>query len=198
MKKTEIKMQEILSYLESYFSNYGYPPSIREICSNCNLKSTASAHEYLNRLERQGFLSKSPDKKRAYSLTEKNINTFAQAPLIGQVTAGQPILAVENLEGYYPLPPDFNNNDDMFYLQVKGESMIDAGIYNNDKILVKKQETADNGDIIVALIDDSVTVKRFYKKNNQIILHPENQTMSDMIFNDIQIIGKVVGLYRKF
>ena len=143
MKKTELKMQEISSYLENYFSNYGYPPSVREICSNCNLKSTASAHEYLNRLEKQGFLSKSPDKKRAYTLNNNVNPSFKKAPLLGQVTAGEPILASQYLEDYYPLPPEFNNNEDMFYLRVQGESMIEAGIYNNDKILVKKQETAN-------------------------------------------------------
>ena len=200
--KLEEKLNKVYNFLITYIEDNNYPPSVREICKAVDIKSTATVYDYLEKLKSRGLITKQPDKKRAYSLTNsltERFTKFEKAPYIGEITAGQPILAVENFEGYYPLPDDFNNSDNnLFVLKVKGQSMIDAGIYDGDKIIVKQQNNADNGDIVVALIDDSATVKRFFKKGNKIILHPENTSMTDMIFDEVAIIGKVVGLYRKF
>lgn len=196
MKKVDENVNKVYEYVKKYFEENSYPPSVREICTHVGIKSTATAYSYLEKLKKNGLITKTPDKKRAFSLTKKQ--TFSSVPLVGTVTAGTPILAVENIENYIPLPPEFSNSEDLFILRVQGDSMIEAGIFNGDKIIVKKQNTADNGDIVVALLDDSSTVKRFYKKNSKIILHPENQTMCDIILDDVAILGKVIGLYRKF
>lgn len=197
MKKINEKTDKVYKFVINYIDNNGYPPSIREICAKLNIKSTATAYSYIDRLKERGLLEKSPMKKRAITPATKKAN-FASIPLIGTITAGTPIFAVENLEGYCPLPEDFNGAEDDFALRVSGESMINAGIYDKDIIIVKKCDTADNGNIVVALIDDSATVKRFYKKDGKIVLHPENDFMSDMIFDNVQILGIVKGLIRKF
>ena len=197
MGKIDKKLEELYKYIEEYISANGFSPTVRDICSDLQIKSTATAHYYLNKLSKQGLLNKADDKKRAISIAKKSVQTIS-VPLVGTVTAGSPILAVENLEGYYPLPYDYKSDSDLFMLRVRGESMIDAGILNGDKIIVKKQETAENGDIVVALIDDEATVKRFYKKDGKLILHPENETMNDIIVDDANILGVVVGLMRKF
>ncbi len=189
-------LNQIYDFIEEYNLNNGYPPSIREICAKCNIKSTATAHSYVERLKSKGLIEKKSQKKRTLTLSGQNL--FKKIPLVGTITAGQPIFAVENLEGYYPLPPEFSSSDDVFALRVKGDSMIDAGIYDKDVVIVKKQETAENGEIVIALIDDSATVKRFYKANGKIILHPENTTMQDIILSNVQILGTVKGLIRKF
>ena len=196
MKKIEERLQLVYEFVEGFLSDYGYPPSVREIQSKLNIKSTATVYDYLERLKNRGLITKSPTKNRAIGLTKKD--HFDLVPIVGQVTAGTPILAIENLEGYCPLPSDFSNADECFMLNVTGQSMINAGIYDGDKIIVKKQSTADDGDIIVALIEDSATVKRFFKRDGKIVLHPENDTMSDMIFDEIIVLGKVQGLIRKF
>ena len=180
-----------------YIEANGFPPSIREICAKVGIKSTATAYSYVDKLKERGLLGKSPMKKRAITPTYKR-GGYVSIPLVGTITAGSPILAVENLEGYCPLPEDFNGAEDDFALRVSGESMINAGIYDKDIIIVKKCNTADNGSIVVALIDDSATVKRFYKKDGKIVLHPENDAMEDMIFDNVQILGIVKGLIRKF
>lgn len=195
MKKVEEKLEKVYQFTINHIEENGFAPSVREICQKLDIKSTATAYSYLERLKERGLITKSPLKKRALSPT-KDIN-FKNIPLIGTVTAGTPIFAVENLEGYYPLPPEFNC-EDCFALRVQGESMINAGINDKDIIIVKKQETATNGEIVVALIDDSATVKRFYKKNGKIILHPENDYMDDMIFDEVSVLGIVKGLIRKF
>ena len=197
MKKINEKTDKVYKFVIDYIDNNGYPPSIREICAKLGIKSTATAYSYIDRLKERGLLEKSPLKKRAITPATKKAN-FASIPLIGTITAGTPIFAVENLEGYCPLPEDFNGAEDDFALRVSGESMINAGIYDKDIIIVKKCDTADNGNIVVALIDDSATVKRFYKKDGKIVLHPENDFMSDMVFDDVQILGIVKGLIRKF
>ena len=189
-------LNQIYDFIEEYNLTNGYPPSIREICAKCNIKSTATAHSYVERLKSKGLIEKKSQKKRTLTLSGQNL--FKKIPLVGTITAGQPIFAVENLEGYYPLPPEFSSSDDVFALRVKGDSMIDAGIYDKDVVIVKKQETAENGEIVIALIDDSATVKRFYKANGKIILHPENTTMQDIILSNVQILGTVKGLIRKF
>ena len=198
----ENKLNQVYNYLREYIDENNYPPSVREICNAVSIKSTATVYDYLEKLKSRGLITKHADKKRAYSLTDvgdSHYAKFEKAPYIGQITAGQPILAVENFEGYYPLPNEFNNSDNsLFILNVNGQSMIEAGIHDGDKIIVRKQSNADNGDIVVAMVDDSATVKRFFKRKNKIVLHPENSEMTDLIFDDVSIIGKVIGLYRKF
>ena len=197
MKNMEGKLERVYRFVEHYIAENGFPPSVREICEQVGIKSTATAYSYLNRLKDMGRIDKTDSKKRALSLTDKT--ALKRIPLVGTVTAGTPILAVENLEGYYPLLPDFPGSDeDYFMLRVFGDSMIEAGIYDGDKIIVKRQNTADNGEIVVALIEDSATVKRFFKRENKIILHPENSALSDIILNDVVILGIVVGLISKF
>ena len=199
MKKEERqeKLQIVYDYTSKYIEENGFPPSVREICTKCNIKSTATAFSYIEILKSKGLIDKSPSKKRAISLTKSKTNT--SIPLIGVITAGTPIYAVENLEGYCPLPPDFEDEIECFALRVKGESMINAGIFDKDIIIVQKSDYASNGDIVVALIEDSATVKRFYKRDNVVILHPENDDMQDLVFNSgVTILGRVKGLIRKF
>ena len=189
------KMQAVLEYINEYNAEYGYAPTVREICAQLNIKSTASAYYYIEKLTDGGYLSKSPNKNRADSFKK---NASINIPLIGTVTAGQPIFAYENYEDYYSFPAGSFKGSDLFMLSVQGESMIDAGIFDGDKIIVRKQETADNGEIVVALLDDSATVKRFYKRDGHFVLHPENETMQDIIVNEVAILGIVIGLVRKF
>jgi len=193
------KLKDVMNYLSVYIAENGFPPSVREICKELSIKSTATVYYYLEKLNKQGLIKKSPLKKRAVGIINPTKASSISVPVLGKVTAGQPILAVENCEDYLPIPLSmFNSNEDLFALNVKGDSMIEAGIFDKDKIIVKRQSTAENGDIIVALIDDLATVKRFYKKNNKIVLHPENSSMQDMIFDDISILGKLTGLIRKY
>ena len=194
MSKKQEKIRLVYEYIEAYVQDNGFPPSVREICIACNIKSTASVYDYIENLVANGLLSKSTSKKRAITSNKSKCN-YKAVPVIGTVTAGQPILAYENIEGYYPLPDDFGT--DIFMLSVIGNSMIDAGIFNGDKIIVKKQSTAENGDIVVAFFEDKATIKRFYKKDDYVVLHPENCTMQDIILPSINILGKVVGLVRK-
>lgn len=195
MSKIDEKLKSVYAYVENYITENGYAPTVRDICRDLKVKSTATAHSYLNRLSERGLIKKAEDKKRALSVNQQ---ISRGVPLIGTVTAGMPIFATENYEDYYTLPKEFNANEDTFILRVKGDSMINAGILHGDKIVVKKQETAENGEIAVVLIDDSATVKRFYKKDNKIVLHPENDAYSDIIVDDAIILGVVEGLIRKF
>lgn len=197
MKKIDEKINQVYNFTVEFIKDNGFPPSVREICSKLNIKSTATAYSYIERLKDKGLLEKSPLKKRAITLSQK-INDFKAIPLVGTIRAGSPIFAVENLEGYYPLPDEFNTGGEEFALKVQGDSMINAGIFENDIIIVKSQPTANNGEIVVALIEDSATVKRFYKKNGKIVLHPENDTLEDMIFDNVVVLGVVKGLMRKF
>ncbi len=196
MKKIEIKLNEVYNYITNYVNENSFAPSVREICSTLNIKSTATASYYVDKLIERGLLEKSPSKKRTLSLAIKTSN-FKCVPIIGTISAGSPIFAVENLEGYCPLPDELNCSGTEFALKVKGDSMINAGIFDNDIIIVKQQNDAQNGQIVVALIDDSATVKRFYKKQDKIILHPENDTMQDMVYDNVLILGIVKGLMRK-
>lgn len=197
MSKINEKLNKLYEYLNNYHDLNGYPPTVREICNDLQIKSTATAQYYIEKLNERGLIKKDGDKKRTLTINGKGAKSF-EVPLVGTVTAGTPILAVENFEDYYPLPIDFKSEVPTFMLTVKGDSMINAGIYNGDKIIVKKQETAINGDIVVALIDDSATVKRFYKEKDKIILHPENDNMDDIVVDNAVILGVVVGLTRKF
>lgn len=202
MKTLGKKQKQIFEYIKSEVKLKGYPPSVREICKAVGLKSTSTVHGHLNRLETKGYIKRGPTKPRAIEVLEPDFYTnraeFVNVPIIGKIRAGEPILAVENIEGNFTIPLEYVNNDEVFMLRVKGRSMINAGIFDKDLILVRKQNIADNGDIVVALIDDSATVKRFFKENNYIRLQPENSTMSPIIVNKVTILGKVIGLFRKF
>ena len=194
------KQTEILEYIKSQILNKGYPPSVRDICTAVNLKSTSSVHAHLETLEKNGYIRRDPTKPRAVEIIDDNFNLtrreVVNVPLIGQVAAGQPLLAVENITGYFPIPAEFIPKEEVFMLNVKGESMVNAGIYDGDQIIVKQQSTASNGEIVVALVDDSATVKRFYKENGHIRLQPENDFMEPIIVDSCEIIGKVIGLIR--
>lgn len=186
------KSNEVFEFIQRFIDENGFAPSVRDICRECDIKSTASANNYIKELAERGLINKVNNKKRAISLKQNSITV----PLIGTVAAGQPIFAVENYEGFYSLPNNVFSNEDLFMLNVQGDSMINVGIYENDKIIVKKQASADSGDIVVALVDDSATVKRLFFRDDKIILHPENNEMTDFIFDEVQILGKVVGLLR--
>ena len=194
------KQREILEYIKKEILNRGYPPTVRDICEAVNLKSTSSVHSHLETLEKNGYIRRDPTKPRAIEIVDDNFNLtrreFANVPLIGQVAAGQPLLAVENIESYFPIPTEFMPNPESFMSQVKGESMINAGIFDGDNILVEKCDNVHNGDIGVALIDDSATVKTFYKEDGHIRLQPENDTMDPIIVPDCKIVGKVFGVFR--
>jgi repressor LexA len=196
------KQREILEYLKSQIINKGYPPSVREICEAVRLKSTSSVHSHLETLEKNGYIRRDPSKPRAIEVIDDEFNLtrreLVNIPIVGTITAGQPILAVENIEGYFPVPSEYMPNMETFMLMVKGDSMINAGIFDGDKILVQKQSHARNGDYVVALIGDEVTVKTFYKESGYYRLQPENDTMEPIIVNDLQILGKVIGLFRMF
>ena len=182
----------VFNYIQKFITENGYAPCVREVCSACNIKSTATVFNIINRLKERGLLEKSDVKRRAIALKSKSVSV----PLVGTVAAGQPIFASESYEGYFSLPDNFFSGGELFMLNVQGYSMIKIGMFDGDKVVVRKQETADNGDIVVALVDDSATVKRFFKRDGKIVLHPENDEMSDFIFDDVTVLGKVVGLIR--
>ena len=206
MEKLSQKQFEILEYMKKAVREKGYPPSVREICDAVGLKSTSTVHGHLERLERKGYIRRDPAKPRAIEIFSDNDSgnsdgssrELIEVPIVGTVTAGIPILATENIEDTFPIPSDYAPNGNIFMLRVKGDSMINAGIFNKDLIMVRQQNTADNGDIVVALIEDFATIKTYYKENGYIRLQPENPTMSPIIVRDVTILGKVVGLYRKF
>ncbi len=198
MSRVQENINKVLNYTQSYISENGFPPSVREICSACGIKSTATCHSYLKRLEESGQITKGGNKKRAIMVNGASRAQSITVPLIGTITAGTPIFAYENLEEYCPLPKEFGSEDEIFMLKVKGESMIDAGIFDGDRVIVRKQDTCKNGEIAIAYFDECATVKRFYKKADHIVLHPENQTMSDIILPSVDILGVVIGLIRKY
>ena len=198
--KISSKQREILEYIKQEILNKGYPPAVREICEAVHLKSTSSVHSHLETLEKNGYIRRDPTKPRAIEIIDDNFNLtrreVVNVPMMGRVAAGQPLLAVENIENYFPIPTEFMPNAETFMLKVKGDSMINAGIFNGDKILVQKQSDAQNGDIVVALVDDSATVKTFYKEDGHFRLQPENDTMDPIIVNECSILGKVFGIMR--
>ena len=196
------KQQEILDFIKSEILHKGYPPAVRDICEAVHLKSTSSVHSHLESLEKNGYIRRDPTKPRAieiiddtFQLTRREV---VNVPLIGTVAAGQPILAQENIENYFPVPAEYMPNSECFMLKVKGDSMVNAGIFNGDQILVQQQNTANNGDMVVALIDDSATVKTFYKEDGHYRLQPENDSMSPIIVDEVTILGKVFGVLRIF
>lgn len=196
------KQMEILEYIKEQILERGYPPAVREICDAVHLKSTSSVHSHLETLEKNGYIRRDPTKPRAIEICDDSFqlvrHEMASVPIIGTVAAGQPILAQENIEGYFPIPVEMLPNAETFILKVKGDSMINAGIFSGDQIFVERCDTARNGDTVVALVDDSATVKTFYKENGHIRLQPENDEMDPIIVNDCQILGKVFGVFRLY
>lgn len=196
------KQQEILDFLKQEILNKGYPPSVREICEGVNLKSTSSVFSHLNTLERNGYIRRDPTKPRAIEIIDDNFNLVRREvvnmPLVGTVAAGQPLLAVSNIDNYFPIPSEYVPKEQTFMLRVKGESMINAGILDGDMIMVEQCPSAKNGDMVVALINDSATVKTFYREDGHIRLQPENDHMDPIIVPDCQILGKVFGVLRFF
>ncbi len=200
--KITAKQEEILEYIKQQILQKGYPPAVREICEAVRLKSTSSVHSHLETLEKNGYIRRDPTKPRAieilddaFRLTRREV---VNVPMVGSVAAGQPILAVENIENYFPIPSEFMPNQQVFMLHVKGDSMINAGIFDGDNILVRQQTTASNGDMVVALVDDSATVKTFYKEDGHYRLQPENDHMDPILVDEVSILGVVFGVFRFF
>lgn len=202
MNELSAKQKQILEYMKEEVREKGYPPSVREICEAVGLKSTSTVHGHLARLEKKGLIRRDPTKPRAIEILDEDCalpeKELVQVPIIGNITAGSPILAVENIEDTFPIPLEYVHNDKVFMLKVRGESMIGAGIFDKDLILVRQQNTANNGDIVVALIEDYATVKTFYKEKDFVRLQPENPAMTPIMVRDVTILGKVIGLFRKF
>ena len=196
------KQQEILDFIKSEIINKGYPPAVREICEAVHLKSTSSVHSHLETLEKNGFIRRDPTKPRAIEIMDDDFNLarreVVNVPMIGEIAAGEPIFADQNIEGYFPLLPENMPTGEAFMLRVCGESMINVGIYDGDQILVRKQNTARNGDIVVALVDDSATIKTFYQEDGHYRLQPENDSMDPIIVDHVEVLGKLAGLYRTY
>lgn len=194
------KQAEILNYIKEEILKRGYPPAVREICEAVNLKSTSSVHSHLETLEKNGYIRRDPTKPRAIEICDDSFQMvrkeMVSLPVVGRVAAGQPILAQQNIENYFPIPAEYVPNGESFVLTVKGESMINVGIYDGDQLFVQSCNTARNGDIVVALVGDSATVKTFYKENGHIRLQPENDSMDPIIVEDCVILGKVFGVFR--
>lgn len=201
MEQLTAKQEQILNFIKEVLNQKGYPPSVREICLAVGLKSTSTVHSHLNKLEKKGYIRRDPTKPRTIEILDGSREWMQDhvtpIPIIGTVTAGVPILAAENIEGYYPMPNAVARHGEAYMLRVQGDSMINAGILNRDYIIVQQQENADNGDIVVALLGDEVTVKRFFKEKNRVRLQPENDTMEPIYCLDVKILGKVIGLFRE-
>ena len=200
--KISPKQQEILEYIKSQILERGFPPAVRDICEAVHLKSTSSVHSHLETLEKNGYIRRDPTKPRAIEILDDSFNfmrrEMVNVPIIGHVAAGEPILAEQNIENYFPIPMEYMPNNQTFILKVKGESMINAGILDGDMVLVEQRSTARNGEMVVALIEDGATVKTFYKDDGIIRLQPENDTMDPIMVTDVQILGKVIGIFRFF
>lgn len=200
--KISKKQLEILEYIKSEILRIGYPPAVREICEAVNLKSTSSVHSHLETLEKNGYIRRDPTKPRAIEIIDDTFNLtrreMVNVPIVGQVAAGEPILAEQNITNYFPIPIEFMPNNETFLLTVKGESMINAGILDGDMVLVESTSVASNGEMVVALVDDSATVKTFYKEEGIYRLQPENDTMEPIIISEVEILGKVIGVFRFF
>lgn len=200
--KITAKQEEILEYIKSQILERGFPPSVRDICEAVHLKSTSSVHSHLETLEKNGYIRRDPTKPRAIEILDDSFNfkrrEMVNVPVIGHVAAGEPLLAEQNIENYFPIPMEYMPNKQTFMLKVHGESMINAGILDGDFVLVEQSAVADNGDIVVALLEDSATVKRFYKEEGIFRLQPENDALEPIIVRDLQIMGKVIGVFRFF
>lgn len=198
--KISKKQSEILEYIKSQILEKGYPPAVREICKAVDLKSTSSVHSHLETLEKNGYIRRDPTKPRAIEIIDDTFNLtrreVSNIPILGKVAAGQPLLAQEHIENYFTIPTEFMPNNETFMLTVQGDSMVNVGIYNGDYVLVESCATASNGDIVVALVEDGATVKRFYKEDGYYRLQPENDYMDPIIAEDVSILGKVIGVFR--
>ena len=198
--KISAKQQEILEYIKDEILHKGYPPAVREICQAVNLKSTSSVHSHLETLEKNGYIRRDPTKPRAIEIMDDTFNLnrreMVNVPILGNVAAGEPLFAEENIEDYFPIPAEMVPNSEVFMLHVRGESMINVGVLDGDNVLVQQQSTAKDGEMVVALVEDSATVKTFYKEDGYIRLQPENDTMEPIIVPDCQILGKVFGIFR--
>ena len=201
-QKISAKQQEILQYIKDELLSKGYPPAVREICKAVHLKSTSSVHAHLETLEKKGYIRRDPTKPRAIEIIDDDFNLVRReiinVPVIGQIAAGEPIYAEQNIEGYFPILPEDMPAGNAFMLNVRGDSMINIGIFDGDRILVKEQHTASNGEVVVALVEDSATVKTFYKEDGHYRLQPENDTLDPIIVDQVEILGKVVGLFRTY
>ena len=200
--KISAKQQEILEYIKDEILHKGYPPAVREICQAVNLKSTSSVHSHLETLEKNGYIRRDPTKPRAIEIMDDTFNLnrreMVNVPILGNVAAGEPLFAEENIEDYFPIPAEMVPNSEVFMLHVRGESMINVGILDGDNVLVQQQSTAKDGEMVVALVEDSATVKTFYKEDGYIRLQPENDFMEPIIVSDVMIMGKVIGTFRFF
>lgn len=203
-EKLTDKQTQILEYIRHEILAKGYPPSIREICQAVDLKSTSSVHAQLSSLEAKGYIRRDLTKSRSIEIIDDDFSLtkweLVNIPIVGTVSCGQPILAEQNIEDYFPVPPEYihNTNNQTFMLRVKGDSMINVGIYEKDLVIVEQCSSARNGEIVVALIEDSATVKTFYKENGYIRLQPENDYMDPIIVEHCEILGRVIGLFRNF
>ncbi|UJF14732.1 transcriptional repressor LexA [Jeotgalibaca sp. MA1X17-3] len=201
-KSRDTRQMEVLLFIYNEVQKKGYPPTVREIGNAVNLSSTSTVHGHLSRLEKSGYIYRDPTKPRAIEVSETGLTKLGvksnQMPLLGTVTAGEPILAIEEATDFFPIPPDLQYvSEDLFMLKIRGDSMINVGILSDDSVIVRKQTSAENGDIVIAITDeDEATCKRFYKEKDYYRLQPENNSMSPIILENVQILGKVVGLYR--
>ena len=198
VRASQQNQQKILDFIKREIEQKGYPPSVREICAGVGLKSTSTVHAHLNHLEQQGLIRRDSTKPRALEVLDGSQGRGRSVPLVGRVTAGLPILAIENIEEYLVLPQGMVGGDDVFCLRVQGESMIDVGILDGDIIVVRRQETAENGEIVIAMIEDEATVKRIYFEKTRVRLQPENQTMEPIYAENVSVVGKLVALFRQF
>ena len=198
MRASQQNQQRILDFIKKEIEQKGYPPSVREICAGVGLKSTSTVHAHLNHLEEQGLIRRDSTKPRALEVIDGSQPRGRSVPLVGRVTAGLPILATQNIEDYFILPQDTLGRDELFCLRVQGDSMIDVGIFDGDVIVVRQQNNAENGEIVVAMVEDEATVKRIYFEKNRVRLQPENSSMAPIYAPDAQVLGKVVALFRQF
>ncbi|WP_417853733.1 transcriptional repressor LexA [[Clostridium] scindens] len=198
--KISPKQQEILEYIKSQILERGFPPAVRDICEAVHLKSTSSVHSHLETLEKNGYIRRDPTKPRAIEILDESFNftrrEMVNVPMVGRVAAGEPLLAEQNVENYFPIPMEFMPNNQTFMLRVKGDSMINIGIFDGDLVLVEQRQTARNGEVIVALVEDGATVKRFFKEEGVFRLQPENGALDPIIVKEVQILGKVIGVFR--
>ncbi|MDD2979188.1 MAG: transcriptional repressor LexA [Hespellia sp.] len=198
--KISTKQKEILNFIKGQILERGFPPAVREICEAVNLKSTSSVHSHLETLEKNGYIRRDPTKPRAIEILDDTFNMerreMVNVPIIGRVAAGEPLLAQQHIENYFPIPMEYMPNKQTFMLTVQGESMINIGIFDGDMVLVEEEHTASNGDLVVALVEDGATVKTFFKEEGYIRLQPENDNMDPIIVPDVTILGKVIGVFR--
>ena len=199
--KISPKQQEILEYIKSQILERGFPPAVRDICEAVHLKSTSSVHSHLETLEKNGYIRRDPTKPRAIEILDESFNftrrEMVNVPMVGRVAAGEPLLAEQNVENYFPIPMEFMPNNQTFMLRVKGDSMINIGIFDGDLVLVEQRQTARNGEVIVALVEDGATVKRFFQRRRRFFrLQPENDALDPIIVKEVQILGKVIGVFR--